>query len=75
VQLSDYMNKKELLGEMGGDIEIPCGERDSEMEEDTIFVSNQHVQKLDVLGSTRIRPGFPPLPDLDLDLICDIMSF
>jgi len=69
------MNKNELLDEIGSDIKMLCGERDDEMEKDIIVVSSQHLQRLDVLGSTRTGPVFPPLPDLDLDLICDIMSF
>lgn len=69
------MNKNELLDEMGSDIEMPYGERDDEIEGDTTLVSSQHLQRLDVLGSARTGPAFPPLPDLDLDLICDIMSF
>jgi hypothetical protein len=75
VQLSDDLNKNELLDEMGSDIEMPCGERDDGMERDeknTLVVGSQY---LDLLGSTGNGPVFPPLPDLDLDLICDIMLF
>ena len=68
------MNKNELLDEMGTDIELPYRERDDEMEEDTNFVDSQRLQRLDVLGS-RTRVVFPPLPDFNLDLICDIMLF
>ncbi len=78
MQLSDDMNKNELLDEMGNDAEMPCEERDDEMEGDeknTLVVGSQYLQRLDLLGSTRNGPVFPPLPDLDLDLICDIMSF
>jgi hypothetical protein len=76
VQLSDNLNKNELLDEMGSDIDMPCEERDDEMEGDdeknSLVVGSRH---LDLLGSTGAGPVFPPLPDLDLDLICDIMSF
>jgi hypothetical protein len=76
VQLSDDLNKNELLDEMGSDIEMPCEERDDdEMEGDeknTLVVGSRY---LDLLGSIGNGPVFPPLPDLDLDLICDIMSF
>ena len=69
MQLSDDLNKNELLDEMGSDIEMPCEERDDEMEGD-------EKNTLDLLlGLTGNGPVFPPLPDLDLDLICDIMSF
>jgi hypothetical protein len=70
----DNINKNELLDEIGSDIEMRCRERDDEIEEDNIFASSQHLQRLDVLGS-RTRLVFPPLPDFNLDLICDIISF
>jgi len=75
VQLSDDLNKNELLDEIGSDIDMPCEEQDDEMEGDEknpLVVGSQY---LDLLGSTGNGPVFPPLPDLDLDLICDIMSF
>ncbi|KIV98390.1 uncharacterized protein PV09_09773 [Verruconis gallopava] len=73
--LLDNMNKNELLDEMGSDIEMPCGEQDDEIGGDTIVVGGRHQEGLNALGSPRTGPVFPPLPDLDLDLICDIMSF
>ncbi len=78
MQLSDDLNKNELLDETGSDIEMPCEERDDGMEGDKknpLVVGSQNLQRLDMLRSTRNGPVFPPLPELDLDLICDIMSF
>ncbi len=75
MQLSDDLNKNELLDEMGSGIEMPCEERDDEMEGDeknSLVVGSRY---LDLRGSIGAGPVFPPLPDLDLDLICDIMSF
>ncbi|KAF2839908.1 hypothetical protein M501DRAFT_991899 [Patellaria atrata CBS 101060] len=71
--LSDDLNKNELLDEMGSDIEMPCEERDDEMEGDekNTLVGSKYLDLL--LGSTGNGPVFPPLPDLDLDLICDII--
>lgn len=37
------MNKNELLDEMNSSIELSCGERDDEMEENTVLVSSQHL--------------------------------
>lgn len=75
MQLSDDLNKNELLDEMGSDIDMPCGERDDEMEGDEKNTLVAGSRYLDSQGSAGNGPVFPPLPDLDLDLICDIMSF
>lgn len=75
VQLSDDLNKNELLDKMGSDIKIPCKEREDNIErgkKNTLVTGSQY---LDLLGSTRNGPVFPPLSKLNLDLIYDILSF
>ncbi|KAF2672892.1 hypothetical protein BT63DRAFT_139181 [Microthyrium microscopicum] len=73
--LSDDLNKNELLDKMGSDIEMPYKERDNKMEGDeknSLIVGSRY---LDLRSSTRAGLVFPPLPNLDLNLICDIMLF
>lgn len=71
------MGNNELLDGMSSDVET-CSEPYDETESNkksTLAVHSQGRQRTDVLGSSQFGPAFPPLPDLDLDLICDIMLF
>ena len=65
-----------MLDEVDSDIEIPFSEPENEMESNrksTPGACSQGPQRLAIMGS--IPSVFPPLPDFDLSLICEIMSF
>lgn len=73
------MNKNELLDEVDNDMERLYGEPSNVMEisrKTALGVRGQGLQTPAVLCSPMMSAGvFPPLPDFDLSLICEIMSF
>ena len=78
MQLSDGMNRNELLDEVDSEMDRPYGELGSVTEisrKTALGVCGQGPQTPTVLGSTWNAGVLPPLPDFDLSLICEIMSF
>jgi hypothetical protein len=70
--MSNKSNVIELLNDIEGDTGNPSGTGLSNG--NVVIVMGKGQQKLGLRESSQIAPAFPPLPEFDLDLLCDIES-
>jgi hypothetical protein len=73
--LSNEANKNELLDDMEIEADMSSAGLYQTKLSKPLAVLSQGSLRLDLLEPVQNAPAFPPLPALDLDCLCDILSF